>query len=84
MQWQQVFADIFDRISQALERALDGLSQDELNHLPKPDCNSMGWLAWHLTRGQDRAIADIMGEEQLWIKDRWHAKFNRPADAAAL
>jgi hypothetical protein len=40
----------------------------------------MGWLTWHLTRVQDDHIADLMGEEQLWIKDEWHARFNRAAN----
>ena len=80
MKWQQLIMDIYVRISQVLEKALEGLATDDLNQQPHPDCNSMGWLTWHLTRGQDRAIADLMGEEQLWIKDDWHARFNRPPD----
>jgi hypothetical protein len=80
MKWQQFIIDIYERISQVLERALEGLTQDDLNQQPKPDSNSMGWLAWHLTRVQDRAIVDLAGEEQLWIKDEWHSRFNRPPD----
>ena len=80
MEWQQLIIDTYERISQVLEKALGGLTVDDLNQQPHPDCNSMGWLSWHLTRGQDRAIADLMGEEQLWVKDKWHARFNRPPD----
>jgi hypothetical protein len=29
---------------------------------------------------QDDHIADLMGEEQLWAKDGWHARFNRASD----
>lgn len=82
MEWQQLITDIYGRISQELERALDGLTVDDLNQQPRPDCNSIGWLAWHLTRSQDRAVGDIMGEEQLWVRDNWHTKFNRPPDPA--
>ncbi len=80
MEWQVLFSDIYERISQVLERALDGLTVDDLNQQPNPDSNSMGWLTWHLTRVQDRAIAELRGEVQLWIKDEWHVKFNRPPD----
>jgi len=80
MEWQELLTDGYERVSQALQRALDGLNQDDLNEQPHPDSNSMGWLAWHLTRVQDHHIADLMGEEQLWIKEGWHSKFNRPAD----
>ena len=80
MEWQQLITDIFMRISQELERVLDGLTVDDLNQSPCPDCNSIGWLVWHLTRSQDRAIEDLMGEEQRWVKDNWHARFNRAPD----
>ncbi|NIS67702.1 MAG: DUF664 domain-containing protein [Proteobacteria bacterium] len=80
MDWQGLITDGYGRVLQVLEKALDGLTPDDLNEQPHPDCNSMGWLAWHLTRVQDDHIADLMGEEQLWIKDGWHARFNRAPD----
>ena len=80
MEWQELLTDGYTRIAQVLERALNGMAQGDLNWQPRPDCNSMGWLAWHLTRVQDGHIADLMEKEQLWISDGWHAKFNRPAD----
>jgi len=80
MQWQQLVTDIFDRISQELEHALSGLTVDDLNQQPGPGCNSIGWLTWHLTRAQDRATADLLEEEQVWIKDSWYARFNRTPD----
>ncbi len=80
MEWQQLIMDIFVRISQDLERILDGLTVDDLNQRPRPDCNSIGWLAWHLTRSHDRNISELAAEEQLWIKDKWYAKFDRAPD----
>lgn len=80
MKWQQLIIDIYAEISRELERALDGLTIDDLNQQPHPDCNSIGWLAWHLTRCQDGANEDLMDEEQLWVKDKWHARFNRAPD----
>jgi len=35
---------------------------------------------WHLTRVQDGQIADLMGEADLWTRDGWHRKFDRPPD----
>lgn len=77
MEWQELLIDGYGRVLQILEKALDGLTQDDLNQQPHSDCNSMGWLAWHLTRVQDDHIADLMGEEQLWTCEGWHARFNR-------
>lgn len=80
MDWQQLFINAYGRVTQVLEQATEGLTVEELNTQVRPDCNSIGWVAWHLTRVQDRAMADLSGEEQLWIKDGWHLKFNRPPD----
>jgi hypothetical protein len=37
---------------------------------------------WHLTRVQDGQIADLMGDPaaDLWTRDGWHRKFDRPPD----
>ncbi len=80
MKWQQLLTDGYERVQQVLEGTLKGLAENDLNQQPHPDCNSIGWLTWHLTRVQDDHIADLMGEEQLWTRDGWHAKFNRPSN----
>jgi len=84
MEWQQMMTDGYTRVSQALRRALTGLTQEELDRRPSGDTNSIGWLAWHLTRVQDNHFADLIGEEQLWIRDSWHARFGRLADAGDI
>ena len=80
MEWQQLIMDGYGRVLKVLEKALGGLMQDDLNQQPHPDCNSMGWITWHLTRVQDHHIADLMGEEELWTADGWHSLFDRPPD----
>nr|MBC8477293.1 DinB family protein [Dehalococcoidia bacterium] len=78
MEWQALLIDGYGRILEVLEGALRGMTPEDMNQQPKPDCNSMGWLAWHLTRVQDDHVAGLMGEEQLWVSEGWHAKFNCP------
>ena len=80
MDWQQLIIDVLRRSWDTLEKALTNLSQDDLNKQPHPDSNSMGWLTWHLSRTQDRAIASITGDQQIWIKDNWYTKFHLSAD----
>ena len=80
MNWHTLIVNIFDNLSMVLGRTLEGLSQEDLNHQPARDSNSIGWLVWHILRGQDLGIAGLKGEEQLWIREGWHAKFNRPAE----
>jgi len=80
MEWHELLADSYGRVLEFLENVLQGLAEEDLNWRPRQDGNSIGWLAWHLTRQQDAQISALMGEEQLWIRDGWHARFNRPAD----
>ncbi|MBI3090744.1 MAG: DinB family protein [Candidatus Tectomicrobia bacterium] len=81
MRWQELLVDGYGRIYQILRKALTGLSPEDLRWQPRPDGNSMGWLAWHLTRVQDHHIAALLDAPQLYLSDGWHAKFDRPADA---
>ena len=80
MEWSDLLIDGYERILGSLERTLKELTEDDLNWQPRPDCNSIGWLIWHLTRLQDDHIAALMKEEQLWTRDGWHARYNRPPD----
>lgn len=80
MEWFDLLADCYGRVLEFLENVLEGLTEDELNWQPSQDCNSIGWLAWHLTRQHDAQVASLIGEDQLWINEGWHAKFGRAPD----
>ncbi|MBA7642377.1 hypothetical protein ES703_50070 [subsurface metagenome] len=84
MEWQDLLADGYGRIPESMANVLTGLNEDDLNWQPREDCNSIGWLCWHLTRQQDAQISALMGEDQLWVKDGWYAKFNREPDAGDM
>ena len=84
MEWNDLLADSYGRILEYLEYVLDGLNQDDLDWQPAEDCNTIGWLAWHLTRQEDAQISSLMGEDQLWISDKWHEKFGMPADESDI
>ena len=77
MKWKELIIDGYSRIPELLENVLEGLTQDDLGWQPRYDCNSIGWLIWHLTRQQDAQFASLAGEEQLWVTDEWYATFNR-------
>jgi len=80
MKWQLLISDQFDRIERELALIFEGLTAEDLDRQPTPDCNSIGWLVWHLTRSLDRNMSELMDKEQLWISDKWHARFNRSSD----
>ena len=80
MGWYDLLVDAYERLPEFLNNVLRGLSDDNLNWQPRSDCNSIGWLAWHLTRQQDAQIASLMNEQQLWLSDGWSSRFNYPPD----
>lgn len=80
MKWQQLLLDSFQRQGQELEKVVEGLTDDDLNRQPASECNSIGWLVWHAIRSLDRNLSSMMGEEQLWITGKWHARFDREPD----
>src|ERR671933_1740890 len=80
MDSKDVLIDGYGRIPQLLGMALDGLTAEQLAYRPNEEANSIAWLAWHLTRVQDKQVSDLAGREQAWIADGWHARFGKPAD----
>jgi hypothetical protein len=80
MEAKNLLSDGYRSALAVIEGVVKGLSREDLDWQPRPDSNSIGWLAWHMAREQDAAIALLLREEQLWTRDGWHDKFGRPAD----
>ena len=80
MEWKDLLIDGYSRVPEFLGDVLKGLTQNDLDWQPRHDCNSIGWLVWHLTRQQDAQIASLMGGKQLWVTEKWYAKFDRSAE----
>jgi Protein of unknown function (DUF664) len=75
-----VLVDLYDRIEEHVHEAVDGLDAEMLATSPAPGTNPVGWLVWHLTRVQDHHVAQILGEDQVWVTDGWAARFGLDAD----
>ena len=75
-----VLVDAFERIRDAVNPAVNGLSAEQLAFRPDGESNSIGWLVWHLTRIQDDHVAGLQGGEQVWTADGWSERFALPVD----
>ncbi|MBK0297439.1 DinB family protein, partial [Bacillus sp. S34] len=53
----ELLIEAFSRIPSTVERAVDGLSEDQLAARPAAGANTLAWLAWHIARGQDAQVA---------------------------
>ncbi len=73
-----LFGDAFERIREAVEDVLEGLTTEQLTFRPDGEANSIAWLVWHLTRIQDDHIAAAASTEQVWTSSGWAARFGLP------
>jgi uncharacterized damage-inducible protein DinB len=72
--------EAYDRLPDLVREAVDGLTPDELRWSPAPGANSIGWLVWHLTRVQDHHIAELLGQDQIWVSGDWATRFGLDPD----
>ena len=75
---KQILSDAFGRVRELVTDLTDALSDEVATYRPDPGANSIAWLIWHLTRGQDHQVADLAQVEQVW--PRWRERFGLPFD----
>ncbi|MBY8874765.1 DinB family protein [Micromonospora sp. PLK6-60] len=80
MNVNELLTETYGRLPELVRSAVDGLSAEQLRQAPAPGANPVGWLVWHLTRVQDHHVADLLGEEQVWVSGDWAPRFGLKAD----
>ncbi|CAM5595724.1 hypothetical protein GCM10010329_49250 [Streptomyces spiroverticillatus] len=80
--WQDISLGLFRRLRAELNQGVEGLDDAALVQVPAPGTNSIGWLAWHIARAQDRNLSELLEVPQLWLTDGWADHFHLPADPA--
>ena len=81
MEVNELLLDLFDRVSEHVREAVEGLDVEDLTTAPEPGTNPIGWLVWHATRVQDHHMSEILDEEQVWISGHWASRFGVAPDA---
>ena len=84
MEVAALLVDGFQRVAEAVDRALDGMPSGSAAAEPEPGSNSVAWLVWHLTRVQDDHLAAAFGVEQLWTAQGWADRFDLPFPASDI
>ncbi len=67
-----------------LKQAVDGLTAEQIYQQPSTDTNSIGWLAWHLSRWKDRFGSIVHGEEHVWVSQGWAEKMGIEPERTGL
>ena len=56
---------------EGLEKALDGLTEDELRYQPALHANFIEWIVWHMARVEDRWVNLVLRQDDdIWVKRR--------------
>lgn len=82
MRPSELLTDAFGRIGTIVGGVLHGLEPQNANWRPGGSGNSIAWLVWHLSRGQDEQIAEVAGTESVWRSGEYAARFAFGLDPA--
>jgi hypothetical protein len=76
MELQDFIEQTIEEFKTRLHRTLDDLTPEELRWRPDPEANSIAFLAWHITRIEDRWTQRFGRDSvEVWIRDDWYQKF---------
>ena len=75
---QMVVASL-NRTWMFLDKALDGLTQEEIAWRPGTECNSIAFILWHLSRTEDiHIIRHLQGKTDIYEAEGWREKMGTP------
>ena len=80
MNVNELLTEAFDRLPDLVRSAVEGLSPEQLRTPPAEGANTVAWLVWHLTRIQDGYLAELTGQEQLWVTGERARRFGLKPD----
>jgi hypothetical protein len=55
----------------AAERALGGVSDDQMRVRPREDLNSLAWILWHIARAEDIMVNPVLAGRAQVFDDAW-------------
>lgn len=68
-----------DRLLGNCIRSIEDLNQEELNHRPSDQVNSIGFDIWHVVRTIDNVMFFVFDREQpVWLRDGFDERFGLP------
>jgi len=69
-------ANVAGNKASAVERVLNGLSEEQLRVRPREDLNSIAWILWHVARAEDIFLNPVLTGRSQVFDDGWMKKLN--------
>jgi len=76
----ELLTEAFDRLPALVRAAVVGLTPAQLSTPPAEGANTVAWLVWHLTRIQDSHLAELTGQEQVYVTGEHAQRFGLKPD----
>ena len=81
MEAKDLILNSLEQSQRYLTKTLDGLTQEEAAWSPGPECNSIAFILWHITRVEDYIVNNaVQSENELYEADGWREKLGTPAE----
>ena len=75
-------SDCLAQVHLRLLATCEDLSTERLLWRPAPTANNIGFILWHLARGEDARITNTGKlDADIWATESWHEKFDQPITA---
>lgn len=71
---------ILSDLQEALTRALDGLTPEEVSYQPDKESNSIGFILWHQVRAEDMMVATLLEKPEEWETGKWATRMGFDED----
>src|SRR4029453_12383865 len=69
-------ASVAGNKASAVERVLNGLTEEQLRVRPREDLNSIAWILWHVARAEDIFLNPVLTGRSQVFDDAWTKKLN--------
>jgi uncharacterized damage-inducible protein DinB len=67
-------------LDHGLKRAIDSLTQEEIEWRPACGCNSIGLILFHIAKSEDSFVQETLkGKKELWDTGKWYKKLKLDA-----
>jgi hypothetical protein len=85
MELKDFITQALDGLQKSYQRAIGGLTGEELAWQAGPNANSIGFIFWHVARVEDRLVnVFAQGKTDVWVRDGWYERWGIPAEATGL
>ncbi|MFC1977480.1 DinB family protein [Chloroflexota bacterium] len=82
MEAKEVILRSLEQSQGYVARTLDGLTQEEAAWCPGPECNSIAFILWHMTRVEDFFVNRVIYHgSELHEAEGWREKLGTPAQS---